>query len=90
MILKLLEIILIIWKPNLTEVFHVVLLGDFNFPGYDRVSGFPDANSYHYIELRDDVIHNAAFYLGLSQYKFTTQNKNLLLLVFANVSDVTV
>jgi hypothetical protein len=68
--------------------FHVVLLGDFNVPGFDWANGFPQANLHYYTKIRADVVHSAACYLGLSQYNLTIQNKNLLDLVFANFSCV--
>jgi hypothetical protein len=69
---------------------HVVLLGDFNDPGFDWANGFPQANSHYYTNIGGDVVHSAASYLGLSQYNLTIQNKNLLDLVFANFSSVNV
>jgi hypothetical protein len=72
------------------QSFRVVLLGDFNVPGYDWVNGFPQDNTHYYIKLRGDVIHNSTCYLGLSQYNLISQNKNLLDLVFANFSNANV
>jgi hypothetical protein len=69
--------------------FRVVLLGDFNVPGFDWANGFPQANSHYYTKIRGDVVHSAACYLGLSQY-LTIQNKNLLDFVFANFSCVNI
>jgi hypothetical protein len=66
------------------------LLGDFNVPGYDWVSGLPHANTHYYMKLRGDVIKNAACFLWLSVYNFTIQNKNLLHLVFSSFTDVAV
>jgi hypothetical protein len=57
-----------------TKNFCVVLLGDFNVPGYDWVSGLPHANTHYYTKLRSEVIQNAACFLGLSQYNLTTQS----------------
>jgi hypothetical protein len=48
---------------------RVVLLGDFNVPSYDWVSGLPHANTHYYKELRVGVFQNATCFLGLSQYK---------------------
>jgi hypothetical protein len=70
--------------------FRVILLGDFNVPGFDWANGFPQANSHYYTKIRGDVVHSAACYLGISQYNLTMQNKNLLDLVFANFSCVNV
>jgi hypothetical protein len=73
-----------------TQHFRVVLLEGFNVPGYDWVSGLPHANTHYYTKLRDEMIQNAACFLGVSQYNLTTHCKNLLELVFANFSDVAV
>jgi hypothetical protein len=73
-----------------TQNFLVVLLGDFNVPFYDWVSGLPHANTHYYTKLRGDMIQNSVCFLGLSQYNPTTQSKNLLDLVLANFSDVAV
>jgi hypothetical protein len=73
-----------------TQNFRVILLGDFNVPGYDWVYGLPHANTHYYTKLRGEVIQNSASFLGLSQNNLTTQIKNLLDLVFANFSDVAV
>jgi hypothetical protein len=62
-----------------TQNFRVVLLGNFNVPGYDWVSGLPHANTHYYTKLRGEVTHNAACFLGLTQYNLTTQSKNLLI-----------
>jgi hypothetical protein len=70
--------------------FRVVLLGDFNVSGFDWANGFPQLDSHYYTKIGGDVFHSAACYLGLSQHNLTIQNKNLLDLVFANVSCVNV
>jgi hypothetical protein len=70
--------------------FRVVLLGDFNVPGFDWANGFPQANSHYYTKIRGDVVHSATCYLGLSQCNLTIHNKNLQDLVFANFSCVNV
>jgi hypothetical protein len=67
-----------------------VLLGDFNVPGYDWVSGLPNANTHYYTKLRGELIQNSSCFHGLSQYNLTIQSKNLLYLVFANFTDVAV
>jgi hypothetical protein len=71
-----------------TQSLRVVLLGDFNIPGYDWISGLPHASTHYCTKLRGEVIQNAARFLGLSQYNLTTQSTNLLDLVFANFTDV--
>jgi hypothetical protein len=70
--------------------FRVVLLGDFNVPGFNWTNGFPQANSHYYTKTRGEVVHSAACFLGLSQHNLTIQNKNLLDLDFANFSCVNV
>jgi hypothetical protein len=62
--------------------FRVVLLGDFNVPGFDWENGFPQANSHYYTKIRGEVVHSAACFLGFSQHNLIIQNKNLLDLVF--------
>jgi hypothetical protein len=39
-----------------TQNFRVVLLGDFNVPGYDWVNGFPQANSHYYTKIRGGIL----------------------------------
>jgi hypothetical protein len=73
-----------------TQNFRVLLLGNFNLPGYDWVSGLPHANTHYYTKLRGEVIHNASCFLGFSQYNLTIQSKNLIDLVFDNFTDVAV
>jgi hypothetical protein len=85
-----LKITLIYWKKLNTQNFRVVLLGEFNVPGYDWVSGLPHANTHYYTKLRGEVIHNASCFLGLTQYNLTIQSKNLLHLVFPNFTDLAV
>jgi hypothetical protein len=70
--------------------FRVVLLGDFNIPGFNWANGFPQANSHYCTRIRGDVVHSAACFLGLSQHNLAIQNKKLLDLVFANFSCVNV
>jgi hypothetical protein len=73
-----------------THNFRVVLLGDFNVPGYNWVNGFPKANFQYYTKIRGGIIQNATCYLGLQQCNFTVRRMNLLELVFANFHNVTV
>jgi hypothetical protein len=69
--------------------FRVVLLGDFNVPVLIGEMASLKLTHY-YTKIRGDVVHSVACYLGLSQRNLTTQNKNLLDLVFANSSCVNV
>jgi hypothetical protein len=57
---------------------RVVLLGDFNVPGYDWVSGFLHVNSGYDTRVRGYDTHNAACYLGISQYKLAMKNNDPL------------
>ncbi|PNF19791.1 hypothetical protein B7P43_G14658 [Cryptotermes secundus] len=64
--------------------YRVLLLGDFNVPGYDWDNGFPSPTSHFYTKLRGDVIYSAVCYLGFSQYNHPVNGLNLLDLVFSN------
>jgi hypothetical protein len=64
-------------KFNTLDV-RVVLLGDFNVPGYDWVNGFLHVNSHYCTKLRGYVTHNAACYLVISQYKLAMKNNDPL------------
>jgi hypothetical protein len=57
-----------------TQNFRVILLGNFNVPGYDWVSGLPHDNMHYYTKLRGEVIQTAACFLGLPQYNLTIQS----------------
>jgi hypothetical protein len=73
-----------------SQNFRILLLGDFNVPGYDWVTGHFHANTNYYKKLRGEVFQNAACFYWLSQYNLTVQSKNLLDLVFSNYTDIAV
>jgi hypothetical protein len=56
--------------------FRIVILGDFNVPGYDLANGFLQAISHYYIKIRRDVIGNTASYFGLYQFNDNALNTN--------------
>jgi hypothetical protein len=68
-----------------TQNFSVVLLDDFNVPGYNWVNGFPQANSHYNTKIVGGIIKNATCCLGLQQFNLTVSKTNLPDLVFANV-----
>jgi hypothetical protein len=47
--------------------YRVLLLGDFNVPGFDWNNGSPSPNCHFYTKLKGDAIHSAICYLGLNQ-----------------------
>jgi hypothetical protein len=65
-----------------TLYYRVLLLGDFNVPGFDSNSGLPSLNCHFYTRLKGDVIHSATCFLGLSQHNYSDSGSNLLDLVF--------
>jgi hypothetical protein len=68
--------------------YWVLLLGDFNVPGFDWNNGSPSPNSHFYTKLKGDVIHSAICYLGLNQHNHSVSGFNLLELVFDNFVDI--
>jgi hypothetical protein len=56
--------------------FHIIILGDFDVPGYDWVNGVPQVISYYYIEFRRDIIGNTASSFGLYQFNYAVLNYN--------------
>jgi hypothetical protein len=71
-----------------TNSFHIVLLGDFNAPGFNWVRGSPLPGCHYYSKLKGDAIYNSACLLGLRQFAVATDNHNLLDLVFSNLPDL--
>jgi hypothetical protein len=86
----LLKITLIFRKYKDTLNYRVLLLGDFNVPGFDWNSGLPSPNCHFYTKLKGDVIHSATCFLGLSQLNYSDSGSNLLDLVFSYFADLTV
>ncbi|PNF31813.1 hypothetical protein B7P43_G09329, partial [Cryptotermes secundus] len=71
-----------------TNCFRVVLLGDFNVPGFNWIRGSPLPNCHYYAKLKGDAIYTSACLLGLRQYAVAVDNHNLLDLVFSNLTDL--
>jgi hypothetical protein len=68
--------------------FSVILLGDFNAPGFNWGRGLPLPNSHYYSKLKGDAIYTSTFFLGPRQCVEAADSHNLLDLVFANFSDL--
>jgi hypothetical protein len=50
-----------------TTNYRVILLGDFNVPGFDWESGLPRENCQFYSKLRGEAIYTSTCFLGLGQ-----------------------
>jgi hypothetical protein len=70
-----------------TNNFCVILLGDFNVPGFNWECGTSLPSSDHYSKLKGDAIYTSACLLGLRQLVVAADSLNLLDLVFGNLSD---
>jgi hypothetical protein len=88
-------------KPEvITEYFHrlentldtnntsIILLGDFNAPGFNWESGTPLLKCHYYSKLKGDAIYSSTYFLGLRQCVEAVDSLNLLELVFANFTDL--
>jgi hypothetical protein len=73
-----------------THNYRVVILGDFNAPGFDWKLGVSLPNSHYYSELKGDAIYASTCLLNLSQCIDTDGNGNLLDLTFSNTSDLVI
>jgi hypothetical protein len=69
-----------------THYFHVIMVGDFNVPGFDWKSGLSLPNSHYYSELKGDAIYTSTCLLNLNQCIETAGSSNLLDLIFSNLS----
>jgi hypothetical protein len=67
-----------------TNSFRIILLGDFNAPGFKWVRGSSLPNCCYYSKLKGDAIYTSACLLGLRQLIKLADSRNLLDLVFAN------
>jgi hypothetical protein len=67
-----------------TNSFRVILLGDFNAPGFNWVRGSSLPNCHYYSKLRGDAIYTSARLLGLHQLIESADRRNLLDIVIAN------
>lgn len=68
--------------------YRVLLLGDFNVPGFDWDKGLPSPHCHFYTKLKGDVIHSATCFLNLNQHNHSVSGGNLLDLVFSNFVDI--
>jgi hypothetical protein len=71
-----------------THNFRVVMVGDFNSPGFDCKLGVCLPNSHYYSKLKGDAIYASTCLLNLSQCLDTVVNGILLDLAFSNLSDL--
>jgi hypothetical protein len=68
--------------------YRVLLLGDFNAPGFDWNIGSPSQNCHFYTKLKGDAIHSTICYLSLNQQNHPVKGSNLLDLVFSHFVDI--
>jgi hypothetical protein len=61
-----------------TSNYRVILLGDFNVPGFDWNYGLLSPNCHFYTKLKGDMIHSAICFLGLNQHNYPDSGSNLL------------
>jgi hypothetical protein len=80
-----------VFLENILDIlnYRVLLLGDFNVPGFDPNSGLPSHNCHFYTKLKGDMIYSAICFLGLNQHNYSDSSSNLLDPVFSKFSDLT-
>lgn len=61
---------------------RVLLIGDFNVPGFDWDKGLPSPHCHYYTKLKGEAIHSATCLLGLNQHNRPDGGGNLLDLFF--------
>jgi hypothetical protein len=71
-----------------THNFLVIIVGDFNSPGFDWKCGLPQPNCHSYSKLKGDAIFTSTYILNLTQCLDTDGRSNLLDLIFSNLSDL--
>jgi hypothetical protein len=64
--------------------YRVLLLGDFNVPGFDRNNASPSPNCHFYTKLKGNVINSAIFYLGLNEHNHPVNEFTFLDFVYSN------
>jgi hypothetical protein len=71
-----------------THNFRVIIVGDFNAPGcyWKRRLSLP--NSHYYCKLKGEAIYTSACLLNQNQCIVTDHTRNLLDLIFSNLSDL--
>jgi hypothetical protein len=72
-----------------TNNFRLILLGDFNAPGFNWGCWISVSSSHHYSKLKGEAIYTPACLLGLRQLVEAADNLFLLDLVFNNFLDLT-
>jgi hypothetical protein len=50
--------------------YHVILIWNFNVPGFDWNYSLPFCNSHHYIKEKGDVILSAICFLRLNEHNY--------------------
>jgi hypothetical protein len=73
-----------------TYNFRVLLVGNFNVPGFDWKLGLSSSSSYYYIILKGEAKYTSTCLLELSQHNYSRKNGNLLDLIFSVVTDFSV
>lgn len=71
-----------------TNNFCVILLGDFNAPGFNWEIASPLPNCHNYSKLKGGAVYTSTCLLGLRQCFEPVDSHNFLDLVFANFTDV--
>ncbi|PNF21153.1 hypothetical protein B7P43_G05118, partial [Cryptotermes secundus] len=67
---------------------RIILLGDFNAPGFNWENGTPLSSCHYYSKLKGDSIYTSTCFLGLRQCVEAVDTANMLDLVFANFTDL--
>jgi hypothetical protein len=68
-----------------TPNFHVLLLGNFNVPGFDWNSGLRSNNSHYYAKLKGEVIHFSICFLGLLLWIAIIQSVLCTMVIFGSI-----
>jgi hypothetical protein len=71
-----------------TQNVRVIMVGDFNTPGFDWKRGVSLPNSHYYSKLKGDAIYTSTCLLNLSQCIDPVGSSNLLDLIFSSLSDL--
>jgi hypothetical protein len=71
-----------------THNFRVIIVGDFNAPGFDWKRGLSLPNSHYYCKLKGEAIYTSTCLLNLNQCTDTDHSRNLLDLIFTNLRDL--
>jgi hypothetical protein len=71
-----------------THNFRVIMVGDFNTPGFDWNRGLSVPGCHYYSKLKGDAIYASTCLLNLHQCIDAVDSSNLLDLIFSNFSDI--